>query len=68
MACCSGCTHSNPNPHPHPHPNQVHGLLLQLHAPLCALGFTYQEIRQSLTDMMQLLQLLRRQPQVKVLS
>ena len=42
----------------------VHGLLLQLHAPLCALGFTYQEIRQSLTDLRQLLQLLRRMPQV----
>lgn len=42
----------------------VHGLLLQLHAPLCALGFTYQEIRQSLTDLRQLLQLLRRVPQV----
>ena len=42
----------------------VHGLLLQLHAPLCALGFSYQEIRQSLADLRQLLQLLRRVPQV----
>ncbi len=42
----------------------IHGMLLQLQAPLTALGFTYQEIRQSLTDMRQLLQLLRRTPKV----
>jgi len=43
----------------------IHGMLLQLQAPLTSLGFTYQEIRQSLTDMRQLLQLLRRQPKVR---
>ena len=42
----------------------IHGLLLQLHAPLASLGYTYQEIRQSLTDLKQLLALLRRTPQV----
>jgi len=43
----------------------IHGMLLQLQAPLTSLGFTYQEIRQSLTDMRQLLQLLRRTPKVQ---
>ena len=42
----------------------INGVLLQLHMPLTSLGFTYQEIRQSLTDLRQLLQLLRRAPQV----
>lgn len=42
----------------------IHGMLLQLQVPLTSLGFTYQEIRQSLTDMRQLLVLLRRSPQV----
>lgn len=42
----------------------IHGMLLQLQAPLTALGFTYQDIRQSLTDMRQLLLLLRRTPKV----
>jgi len=42
----------------------IHGMLLQLQQPLSALGFTYQEIRQSLTDMRQLLVLLRRVPDV----
>jgi len=40
----------------------INGLLLQLQSPLTALGYTYQEIRQALTDMRQLLGLLR-QPQ-----
>jgi len=42
----------------------INGLLLQLHSPLTALGYTYQEIRQALTDMRQLLELLRRRPRV----
>lgn len=42
----------------------IHGILLQLQQPLTSLGFTYQEIRSSLTDMRQLLLLLRRTPQV----
>ena len=42
----------------------INGLILQLHQPLTALGFTYQEIRQSLTDMRQLLALLRRRATV----
>ena len=33
----------------------IHGMLLQLQQPLVGLGFTYQEIRTSLTDMKQLL-------------
>ena len=44
----------------------IHGMLLQLQAPLTSLGFTYQEIRQSLTDMRQLLQLLQRTPKVRL--
>ena len=42
----------------------INGILLQLHMPLTSLGFTYQEIRQSLTDLKQLLQLLSRTPSV----
>uniref|UniRef100_A0A7S0LJD7 ATP-dependent transporter ycf16 n=1 Tax=Coccolithus braarudii TaxID=221442 RepID=A0A7S0LJD7_9EUKA len=42
----------------------INGLLLQLHSPLTALGYTYQEIRQALADMRQLLQLLRQKPQL----
>ena len=42
----------------------INGLLLQLHAPLTSLGYSYQQIRQALTDMVQLLQLLRRTPKV----
>ena len=42
----------------------IHGILLQLQQPLHSLAFTYQEIRTSLTDMRQLLQLLQRSPKV----
>ena len=42
----------------------IHGMLLQLQQPLTSLGFTYQEIRQSLTDMKQLLLQLKRTPKV----
>ena len=42
----------------------IHGILLQLQQPLHSLAFTYQEIRTSLTDMRQLLQLLQRSPSV----
>jgi ABC-type transport system involved in Fe-S cluster assembly fused permease/ATPase subunit len=43
----------------------IHGMLLQLQQPLTSLGFTYQEIRQSLTDMKQLLLQLKRRPKVE---
>jgi len=42
----------------------IHGILLQLQHPLNSLAFTYQEIRTSLAEMRQLLQLLRRSPKV----
>jgi len=42
----------------------INGILLQLHMPLTSLGYSYQEIRQSLTDLKQLLQLLRQRPSV----
>jgi ATP-binding cassette, subfamily B, heavy metal transporter len=42
----------------------IHGMLLQLHGPLTSLGFTYQDIRGALTDMRQLVTLLRRTPAI----
>ncbi|KAL1499436.1 hypothetical protein AB1Y20_011641 [Prymnesium parvum] len=42
----------------------INGILLQLQQPLTSLAYTYQEIRQSLTDLKQMLQLLRHQPSV----
>ena len=42
----------------------IHAMMLQLHQPLTSLGFTYQELRQSLTDMKQLLLQLKRTPKV----
>jgi ABC-type transport system involved in Fe-S cluster assembly fused permease/ATPase subunit len=42
----------------------INALLLQLQQPLQSLGFSYQEIRSSLTDLRQLLTLLGRSPQV----
>ena len=42
----------------------IHAMLLQLQSPLNALAFTYQEIRQGLTDMKQLLLQLKRTTKV----
>ena len=42
----------------------IHAMLLQLQSPLNALAFTYQEIRQALTDMKQLLLQLKRTTKV----
>lgn len=42
----------------------VHALMLQLQQPLTSLGYTYQELRQALTDMKQLLLQLKRSPKV----
>ncbi len=42
----------------------VHGLLIQLNAPLASLGYSYQEIRQAIADLKQLMAVLRLRPTV----